>query len=139
MADLNTIADALAAAAAVATSLAGEPLTGYAEPTEAPQSPAVECVFVGRVPVDMCGGQQQTWAVELSVPADAPGWSETGREMRAWLDVEGPHSVEAAIIADRTLGGIVDTLAISGVEGARLVPFGDARRWLGRLTVEIWT
>lgn len=131
---LNDIGDALAAAVRRATEV-----NEYAEPVELPQNPAVECVFIQRVPIDMCGGQQMTWAVEISVSADAPDWSETGRKMRVYLEQEGPQSIEARLTEDRTLGGVVDTLTIVRVEGANLVPFGDGRRWLSRIVIDVWT
>ena len=134
MANLNVIADALAAAA---ENVVG--LYATAQPVESPQPPAVEVVFVRREQVDSCGGQRITWVVEVSLPADQPGWEQTGRDMRDWLSDDGASSVEAALEADRTLGGAVDTLAVTGAEGAKLVPFGDGRRWLGRLLVDTWT
>lgn len=132
MTTLNDLADGLQARLATISSL-----HSYSEPVERPHEPSAEVIDLGRRRDDASGGQVATFGIEISVSADNRGWSEAVRALRPYMDPTGGASVEAAIYAEHTLGGIADWSAVSQVGGIRRVEWGDGFRWSGRVIVEV--
>lgn len=99
---------------------------------------AANVMFRERRQINVCGSQQGTFVVELSVPAEQPGWSRAIRRVREYLDDSGDRSVELAIENDKTLGGLdrVDAV-ISAIGPERRVKFADGWRWVGEVTVDV--
>jgi len=111
-------------------------LRPHGEPHESPQPPTALVIFRGRERTTSCGGQDATFVVELS-DDEGGGWSRSCKSLRPYLDATGTSSVEAAIRADNTLGGLDVTATVAGVGGERRVQFADGFRWVGEITVSV--
>lgn len=102
----NDVADALKAVVeAIATDV-----RFYPEPDEKPAG-GISCeVFfanVQRLSHGTSGAWEMSADIELSTPANSPGWSAAIRRIRSMSDPYGTTSIMAAIEADKTLGGVV--------------------------------
>lgn len=112
-------------------------LSCYSEPVERPHEPSAEVVDLGRRRDTAGGGQVATFGIEVSVSSDNRGWSEAVRKLRPYLDPTGTSSVEAAINAGHTLGGIANWAVVREVGPIDRLPWGDGLRWAGRVIVEV--
>lgn len=131
-ATLNQLADGLQTRLATITGL-----NAYSEPAERPIEPSAEVIDLGRRRDDAGGGQVATFGIEISVSSDNRGWTEAVRLLRPYMDPTGTYSVEAAINAGPTLGGLADWSAVTQVGPIRRVEWGDGWRWSGRVIVEV--
>lgn len=112
-------------------------LNVYATFEELPHDPAAEVIFRERRRDSAGGSQVATFVVEVSVTAEDRGWAEAIARVRTFLEPEGSTSIEAAIYADDTLGGLADWCAVTRVEGEKRIQFGDGWRIMGRVHVEV--
>lgn len=132
MATIQQVADAIQGKLATISGL-----NAYSEAQEMPHSPAAEVVFNGRTRDTSGGGQLSSFIVDVSVSADDSGWEAALQRVRAYAEETGASSVEAALYADDTLGGVVSWVAVRQVLGERVVVFGSDKRWLIRVVLEV--
>jgi len=112
-------------------------LRPHSEPVENPEAPAALVLFLDREPATNCGGNIARFAIELSVESDRPDWSRSLRSMLPYLDEDGTSSVEAAIRADKTLGGLECNASVTDVSGPGRTQFTNHMRWVAVINVRV--
>ena len=139
MATHNTIADALETIVTASDAA----VRFYSEPEEKPGGTvSAELYFQDMRRIGH--GPHALWTVdaviELSTPANTPGWGAAVRRIRALCDPSGSASVLAAIEDDTTLGGaVVGCLAAPGTATGDEIKkrYADGERWCKELRLEV--
>lgn len=138
MATLQEIADGLEVRLATISGLrvSSEP-TEKSEPA-GDENVVAEIVYQSRAWLTPCNYRSR-FLILLSANAMPGEWARAVQRVRLYLDASGSRSVEAAIEADRTLGGQsgVDAVVVE-VGPEKLMKFGNAERWTGRVTVDVF-
>lgn len=73
----------------------------------------------------MQGGTSE-WTFLVSLIAGRMGDRSAQRQLDGWLSWDGSQSLRAALEADVTLGGVVQSLVVSEMASIRLLTLGDA-------------
>lgn len=73
----------------------------------------------------MQGGTSE-WAFLISLIAGRMGDRAAQRQLDGWLSYDGSQSIRAALEADPTLNGIVQSLVVAEMASIRLLTMGDA-------------
>ena len=112
-------------------------LASYATVMATPQTPAAAVVPRSREDLSFDGDCRYRFAIWVYVnPTDLKRAQE---QIDRYLSSSGAHSIELAIEADPTLGGVAQNTSVTGwIEYATLVEGGDGSKLLGvRLDVEV--
>lgn len=81
-----------------------------------------------RYGVDFNGSEDSTYVIRVYVPTG--DWKTAQDLLDAFLSPAGASSIPAALEVDRTLGGVVDFLAVQSAAEEALTDFGDGVKWL---------
>jgi len=74
------------------------------------------------------GGNAAQYTFEITVIVDISalrGLATAQRELDAYIGRRGPYSIEAALLADPTLGGLCDTLFVRGIRSYGQIDVND--------------
>lgn len=83
----------------------------------------------------LSGDNTSVFAVALFMPSiDVPGAQAA---LDAYLDPDSATSIQAAVVTDTTLGGVVRWLAVTGVEEEGLAEFGGLQYLSATVPVQI--
>jgi hypothetical protein len=146
--DIEKVAEALAEAARTCTypSVAGpRPLHAHAFAADQVDPPSLE---VGEVELgdDLTfdddeddGGAVEMATFTLRIYVPRSGGPDAGHPLlRRFLATKGPGSVKTAIEADRTLGGVVDTLLVPRRYGYGVYEVSGTQYLGARIDVQVW-
>lgn len=84
------------------------------------------------------GTESTTWHVVILAAPESIGYDRGQAAIDAYLSKSGSSSVKAAIEADGTLGGVVDTLVVMRWFDRGLVEVSGLAYWGAKLEVTIW-
>jgi hypothetical protein len=60
------------------------------------------------------------------------------RQVDAWLSWDGPQSIRQALEADRSLGGAINTLVVTGATALSSMQIGDSEYLTATVSVAVW-
>jgi len=111
-------------------------LQPYATMPANPQTPSA-AVIPRSVTVPLSWDQDATYRFAIWVYVNSQDFTRAQSSIDEYLSVDGPKSIEAAIEADPSLGGIAQSAHVTGwSDYAQIVEIGDAKVLGCRIDVE---
>jgi hypothetical protein len=113
-----------------------EGLHPYATMPAKPESPAA--AVIPRSKTALSFDEDATYRLSVWVYVNPSDISRAQTQIDDYLSDEGPKSIEAAIEADPTLGGVAESTSVTGwSDYAQLVTIGDGQLLGARIDVEV--